>query len=268
MASGIRYEREGAVGVVTLDNAAKMNPLTEAMQHALLEVLSTARQDAEVRALLITGEGRGFCVGADLSAMVPSEGDTRSLGTRTADTMAVLSNKLVLALREAPFPVVSALNGAVAGAGVGLALAADLVVAARSAYFYFPFMPKLGIVPDLGSTWFLANLVGRSRALGLTLLGDKLPADQALDWGLVWSVVDDAALPDEGRALARRLAELPAHGALEMRRAFEAARCNDLPAQLAYEAERQRELIDHPDFAEGVAAFMGRRMPLFRNRSD
>lgn len=267
MASGIRYELEGAVGVVTLDNAARMNPLTEEMQHALLDVLADVAKDPKVRSLLITGEGRGFCVGADLSAMVPAQGDTRSLGTRTADTMAVLSNKLVIALREAPVPVVSAINGAVAGAGVGLALAADLAVAARSAYFYFPFMPKLGIVPDLGSTWFLVNLLGRSRALGLTLLGDKLSAEQAREWGLVWSVVDDEALPDEGRVLARRLAELPAHGALEMRRAFESARCNDLAAQLAYEAERQRELIDHPDFAEGVAAFMGRRVPSFRNRS-
>ncbi|MFY9477400.1 MAG: enoyl-CoA hydratase-related protein [Aquabacterium sp.] len=267
MSSGVRYEREGAVGVVTLDNAARLNPLTEVMQQALLEILDQAGRDPQVRALLIIGEGRGFCVGADLGSMVPQPGDTRSLGTRTADAMAVLSNKLVVALREAPFPVVSALNGAVAGAGVGLALAADLVVAARSSYFYFPFMPKLGIVPDLGSTWFLVNLLGRSRALGLTLLGDKLSSAQALEWGLVWSVVDDEALPEEGRKLAQRLAELPAHGALEMRRAFEAARCNDLATQLAYEAERQRELIDHPDFAEGVAAFMGRRSPSFGNRS-
>jgi 2-(1,2-epoxy-1,2-dihydrophenyl)acetyl-CoA isomerase len=163
-------------------------------------------------------------------------------------------------------PVLTALNGPAVGGGVGLALAADIVVAARSAYFYLPSMPRLGLVPDLGATWFIHEQLGRSRALALTLLGDRLSAEQAAQWGLVWACVDDASLREESIKLARRLAALPAHAALETRRAYQAARANELPAQLAYEAARQRELIDRDSFAEGVRAFSERRDPVFPGR--
>jgi 2-(1,2-epoxy-1,2-dihydrophenyl)acetyl-CoA isomerase len=185
---------------------------------------------------------------------------------RTADAMAELSNPLIEELRALPIPVVCALNGATAGAGVGLALASDLVVAARSAYLYLPFLPRLGIVPDLGTTWFLERLTGRGRAMGLALLGERLSAEDAVRWGLAWACVDDTALPTEALTLARRLARLPAGAALEARRAFDAAAGNTLAAQLAYEAQRQRELIDRPEFAEGVSAFMEKREPTFSAR--
>jgi 2-(1,2-epoxy-1,2-dihydrophenyl)acetyl-CoA isomerase len=137
-------------------------------------------------------------------------------------------------------PVVAAVNGAAAGAGVALALAADLTVAARSAYFYLPFMPRLGIVPDMGTTWFLEHRIGRARAVAVTMLGDRIPAEQAAQWGLVWACVDDAALRGHALALAQRLSRLPSHAALEVRQAYAAAAGHSLQVQLAYEAGRQR----------------------------
>jgi 2-(1,2-epoxy-1,2-dihydrophenyl)acetyl-CoA isomerase len=264
--SETRYERLGEVGILRIANASRLNPLTQTLQVELREQLARLRDDTAVRALLLTGEGKTFCVGADLGSMNASHGDTRTLGQRTAETMLAQSNPLIEELRELPVPVVCALNGAAVGAGVGLALAADVVIAARSAYFYLPFVPRLGIVPDLGTTWFLERLVGRGRALGMALLGDRLSAEDAARWGLIWACVDDAALGDESLALARRLARLPAHGVTEARRAFDAAATNPLAAQLGYEAERQRELIDKPEFAEGVRAFMEKREPLFPAR--
>lgn len=265
--TAIRLERDGDVALAIFENPTRLNPLTTAFQQELRAVLRQVREDHGIRALVLTGEGRAFCVGADLSSMGPSgEADGRSLGERTAEWMRELGNKLILELRELPVPVVAAVNGACAGAGVGVALAADVVLAARSAYFYLPFIPKLGIVPDLGTTWFVERLVGRGRALGLTLLGDRLPAEQAAAWGLVWACVDDAALRDEALAIAHRLATLPAHGAIEARRACDAAASNTLAEQLAYEADRQRELLDRPSFGEGVRAFLEKREPRFPGR--
>jgi len=196
--------------------------------------------------------------------MQPASG--QSLGEQTAQAMEALSNRLIQDIRELPFPVVSAVNGPCAGAGVGLALAADVVVAARSAYFYLPFMPRLGIVPDLGTTWFLERFVGRARAVGLSLLGDRLSAEQAQQWGLIWGAVDDAHLATEALALAQRLARLPAHAAQEIRAVYENAGQASLVDQMRLEAERQRQLIDRPTFAEGVQAFLGKREPVFPPR--
>ena len=147
-----------------------------------------------------------------------------------------------------------------------LALAADVVIAARSAYFYLPFMPKLGIVPDMGSSWFIPRLLGAARATALTLLGERLSAEDAAQAGLIWRCVDDAALPAEARATAQRLAALPAHAALETRRCLDLAATSTLEQQLAYEAARQRELLDRPEFEEGVAAFVAKREPVYRPR--
>ncbi|MBI3381826.1 MAG: enoyl-CoA hydratase/isomerase family protein [Aquabacterium sp.] len=264
MTSAVRYEQDGDVGVIYLANAARMNPLSEEMQQGLLELLERIERERSVRAVLLIGEGKSFCVGADLNGMQAAEGDTRSLGQRTADTMMVLSNPLILRLQSMSVPVVSALNGVAAGAGVGLALAADVVIAARSAYFYLPFMPKLGIVPDLGSSWFLTQQLGRVRATALTLLGDRLSAEQAQQWGLIWEVCDDAYLDTQARGLCKRLAALPPHAVVETRAAVAAALVNGLSEQLNYEAQRQRELIDRASFVEGVSAFLARREPVFK----
>ena len=270
MTSVLRLEREEDVAVLVLDNPAKLNPLSRALQGELRAAYDSLRTDRSVRALLITGSGKGFCVGADLSPGGNLAGeagdDPRSLGQRTADAMHEHTNRLVADLQQMPFPVVSAVNGACAGAGVGLALAADVTLAARSAYFYLPFMARLGLVPDLGCTWFYERRLGRARAMALAMLGERLSAEQAAQWGLVWSCVDDEALHAQALDVARGLARLPAHAALELRGAFDAAGHNGLPAQLHYEAERQRVLLDQPSFAEGVRAFLEKRDPQFAPR--
>ncbi|MDM0072708.1 enoyl-CoA hydratase-related protein [Variovorax sp. J31P207] len=260
--SSLLFERDGDVAILSLQVPTRLNPLTLDIQHGLRDRLARLRDEGAVRALVLTGVGKAFCVGADLSSMGPDEGGG-SLGQRTADTMAALSNRLIADIRALPFPVVSAINGAAAGAGVGLALSADVVIAARSAYFYLPFMPRLGIVPDLGTTWFLERSVGRARAVGLTLLGDRLSAEQAVQWGLIWACVDDAVLRREALAIAQRLARLPGHAAREIRNAYESAGSVSLESQMHYEAERQRELIDRIEFSEGVKAFIEKRDPVF-----
>lgn len=255
-------ERHGDVLVLSLNIPERLNPIARELQVALRARLAALREDRSVAALVLTGAGRAFCVGADLSSMGPPGGGG-SIGQNSFEAMESLSNRIVEDLRTLPMPVLSAVNGPAAGAGVGIALAADVVIAARSAYFYLPFMPKLGIVPDLGTTWFLERFVGRARAVGMSLLGEKLSADQAAQWGLIWSVVEDADLTAQALALAQRLARLPAHAAREVRAAYESAGRVSLVEQMRYEAERQRELLDAPSFAEGVRAFREKREPIF-----
>lgn len=260
----VLLERVADVVTLKLNIPQRLNPLSHSLQIRLRERLAALRADKSVRALVLTGEGKAFCVGADLSSMSPREG--QSLGQATRVTMETLTNPLVQDVRSMPFPVVSAVNGACAGAGVGLALAADVVIAARSAYFYLPFMPRLGIIPDLGATWHLERLVGRARAVAMSLLNERLSAEQAQQWGLIWQVADDAELPAAAQALANRLARLPAHAATEMRAVYELAGQQGLDAQLQTEAEFQGRLIGSPDFDEGVAAFLAKRDPVFKQR--
>ena len=265
----VLFEVVDGVAVATLNEGARMNPLTEGLQQGLLGALQRVREDKAIRALLLTATGRGFCVGADLpdfnrrARELPLGG---SLGAYVAAMMDRTGNALIAGLRELPVPVVCAINGAAAGGGVGLALAGDLVLAARSAYFYLPFVPALGIVPDMGATWLLPRAVGRARALGLALTGHKLPAQKAAEWGLIWDCVDDEQLPAAALQLARLLAQLPGHAVAEARALFAAAEGHTLPQQLALERDRQRELIDGPSFAEGVASFVEKRRPRFPGR--
>jgi len=261
----VTYRTDGDVAIITLNNPERLNPMSGALQQQLRTHLAKVVADKAVRAVVLTAAGRAFCVGADLTGFAPDDSG-RSLGQRTADQMHGQSNRLISDIRALPVPVVVAVNGPTAGAGVGIALSGDIVIAAKSAYFYLPFMAKLGIVPDLGTTWFYQRLLGTGRATALTLLGDRLPADKAADWGLVWQCVDDAALQDEALAIARRLAQLPAHAALETRRAYDAAASHTLDQQMHYEAERQRELLDKPEMKEGVSAFLEKRTPTFAPR--
>lgn len=266
----VLFETVDHVAVVTLNEAERMNPLTEGVQAGLLEALARIRADTSIRAMLLTARGRGFCVGADLkdfsrrAAELP-EGD--SLGRYVGRMMETGGNAIVHGLATLPVPVVCAVNGAAAGGGFGIALAADVVIAARSAIFYLPFVPALGIVPDMGAGWTLVRSVGRARALALALTGEKLPAEKAAQWGMIWDCVDDAALHDEAMRLARRLAELPGHAIDETRSLFDAAETHGLADQLALERERQERLIDGESFTEGVRAFVERRKPVFRGRA-
>ena len=264
--SAVLYELNEGIATLTLNLPAKLNPIALDLQQELRACLARVRDDSQVRAVILTGAGKAFCVGADLSAMRPPE-DGKTLGDQTADWMQAMSNPLILALRELPVPVVCAVNGPAAGAGVGLALACDIVVAARSAYFYLPFLPKLGIVPDLGCTWFIPRRVGPARAMGMALLDEKLDADTAARWGLIWAAIDDGPLLLEALKIAQRLAQLPVHAVQEARRAIERSERHTLSEQLHYESERQRELIEQPSFAEGVMAFLRKRAPVFPPRT-
>lgn len=259
----LELERHGAVALLRLNLPHKLNAIAYELQTELRQALAQLRADADVRALVLTGAGKAFCAGADLSGMKPPPGNL-SLGQQSAQTMEALTNRIVEDLHTLPFPVVSAINGACAGGGVGIALAADILIAGESAYFYLPFMPRLGIIPDLGSTWFLPRLIGRGRATALALLGERLPAAKAQEWGLVWQVVPDTQLQTEAIALAQRLTQLPAHAAPEVRQAFSHGEQCDLVNQLRFEAERQGKLIDKPSFQEGVRAFLEKREPVFK----
>jgi len=264
--STVLYEAEGGIATLSLNLPHKLNPIAAELQQELRAALARIRDDRSVRALILTGTGKAFCVGADLGSMNERESSGQSLGNVTAQWMQKLSHPLIEDLRTMPIPVLCAVNGAAAGAGVGLALACDVVIAAKSAYFYLPFLPKLGIVPDLGCTWAAPRLVGPARAMGMALLDERLPAERAAQWGLIWECVEDDLLLLKAQEIAQRLARLPAHAVLEARSAFEASARHSLAEQLHYESERQRELLDRPSFAEGVAAFLQKRPPVFPGR--
>ncbi len=261
----VLYEMHDGVATLTLNLPAKLNPIAKDLQVELRDALDRVTDDKAVRAVVLTGAGKAFCVGADLSAMRTPE-DGKTLGDETADWMQSLSHPLITGLRNLPVPVVCAVNGPAAGAGVGLALAADVTLAGRSAFFYLPFLPKLGISPDLGCTWFIPRFVGRARAMGMALLDERVSAEKAAQWGLIWDCVDDDLLQSEAHEVAQRLAKLPAHAVQEARNAFAASERHTLDEQLHYESERQRDLIEKPSFGEGVAAFLQKRPPVFTGR--
>lgn len=251
----------GGTVTLTLRHPNKPNPLTIPLQRELLGHLHALANDCTLQVLVINAEGPAFCVGADLNELQQLDLAGRTQGQWTGDQMAELTNPIVLALQALPVPVVCAVQGPCAGAGVGLALAADLVLMTSSAYLYLPFVPKLGIVPDMGCTWFMTRQAGLARTLGATLLGSRISATQAQQWGLVWDVVEDGELPAATQALVARLAQLPPGAALEARRILSAAQANALPEQLDLERQYQQRLIDAPPFNEGVQAFLEKRAP-------
>jgi len=255
-------ERQDAVLRVTLNRPDRLNAFNEAMHAALAAALAEAQDDKSVRAVILTGAGRGFCAGQDLGDRVMGEGDgPPDLG----ETLERFYNPLVRRLRALPVPVVAAINGVAAGAGLNIALSCDVVLAARSATFLEPFA-NLGLVPDAGGTFALPRAVGMVRARAMALLADKVDAETAERWGLVYRVVDDEALAGEADSIAGRLARLPTDGLAAMKRAFDFAAGNDLDAQLDAERDLQRAQGRHPDYAEGVSAFMEKRRPAFRGR--
>jgi 2-(1,2-epoxy-1,2-dihydrophenyl)acetyl-CoA isomerase len=253
----------GPVRTLTLNRPAALNSFTSEMHAELRVALDRAALDTSVRAIVITGAGRGFCAGQDLndSSMVPGADGKVDVGA----VIEAHYRPLALRIRSMPVPVIAAVNGVAAGAGANFALGCDMVVAARSASFIQAFS-KIGLVPDCGGTWLLPRLAGRARALGLALTGDKLSAEAAAGMGLIWQCVDDSALMDTVMALATRLAAMPVKALAATRQALDAAAHMDLSGALALEAELQRELGHAHDFAEGVAAFQQKRAPHFTDR--
>ena len=258
----IRYESSGGIARITLNRPERLNSFTTQMHRELREALARVASAGEARVLLLTGEGRAFCAGQDLSdrAVAPGEAPV-DLGTSIEENF----RPLVLTLRELPIPVVCAVNGVAAGAGANIALACDIVIAARSASFIQAFC-KIGLVPDSGGTFFLPRLVGTARAMGLAMLGDKVTAEQAVSWGLIWKCVDDVDLASTTETLLAQLAQAPTRGLAAIKRALYASSGNTLPQQLDLERDLQRELGYSADYREGVAAFLEKRAPRFAGR--
>jgi 2-(1,2-epoxy-1,2-dihydrophenyl)acetyl-CoA isomerase len=261
MSQPILVSVEAGVQTITLNRPERLNAFNPEMHGLLREALERAGDDDAVRAVLLTGAGRGFCAGQDLSE--------RDVGGDAAIDLAVTIgtyyNPLVRRMRELPKPIVCAVNGVAAGAGANVALACDIVLAARSASFIQAFA-KIGLVPDSGGTWFLPRLAGRARAMGLALLGDKLTAEDAASWGLIWKAVDDDKLMAEAGTLARGLASGPTRAYALVKRALDDSETNTLDAQLELERDLQREAGFSADYREGVAAFLEKRKARFKGK--
>ena len=257
--------QDGAVRTLTLNRPQALNSFTTAMHAQLAAALDAAAADSTVRCVVLTGAGRGFCAGQDLldPAIAPTRpgGPLPDIGDLITSTYRPLINRI----RHFPVPVLAAVNGVAAGAGANLALACDIVVAARSASFIQAFA-KIALVPDAGGTWLLPRLIGRARTLGLAMLGDKLGAEQAERWGLIWRCIDDAAFGAEVATLAQRLAAMPVKALVATRGLVDEAQQLDLDQAMLAEAGVQRELGRASDCIEGVAAFLGKRAAVFGDR--
>jgi 2-(1,2-epoxy-1,2-dihydrophenyl)acetyl-CoA isomerase len=253
---------DAGVLTLTLNRPDKLNAFNEAMHRALRAGFERAAEDAAVRAVLLTGAGRGFSAGQDLGDRDPRKGGAAPDLGATLETFYNPTLRLIRALEK---PVVCAVNGVAAGAGANIALACDIVLAARSARFIQAFA-KIGLVPDSGGSWSLPRILGEPRAKALALLAVPLDAETAAAWGLIWKAVDDAALLDEARGIALRLAVGPTRGLGLTKRAIQAAAGNSLDAQLDLERDLQREAGRTADYAEGVAAFLEKRKPEFTGR--
>jgi 2-(1,2-epoxy-1,2-dihydrophenyl)acetyl-CoA isomerase len=257
----IATEHVDSVLSITLNRPDVLNAFNAEMAAALRGVLAAAETDTAVRAVLLTGAGRGFCAGQDLASVPNDALSDFDVGT----IVRTQYNPIIRAIRELEKPVVCAVNGVAAGAGANLAFACDVVIAAREASFIQSFC-KIGLIPDSSGTFFLPRLAGFARASGMALLGDKVSAEQARDWGLIWQVVDGVDLMQRSRELARHLATQPTRGLGLTKRALNASLSNDLAAQLEVEADCQREAGRTHDFAEGVRAFLAKRAPVFEGR--
>lgn len=253
---GIRSEPQGGWHRIVLDRPDRLNALDIPMHRALVAALDAAEADTGCRAVLLTGAGRGFCAGQDLTAR--AGGAAPDLGA----TLEAYYNPLIRRLRSLPMPVVCAVNGVAAGAGANIALACDIVLAARSARFIQAFA-RIGLVPDAGGTWILPRLIGDARARALMLLGDAIDAETAVAWGMIWRVVDDDALTPEAEALTARLAAQPTQGFALTKQALLASAANGLDAQLDLERDLQRKAGQTPDYTEGVQAFLDKRPAVF-----
>ncbi|MDC5329051.1 2-(1,2-epoxy-1,2-dihydrophenyl)acetyl-CoA isomerase PaaG [Acinetobacter baumannii] len=255
-------EEKNGVGYLTFNRPKALNSFNVDMHREVAEVLNLWTKNPEVRCVVISGEGRGFCAGQDLGdRVVDPNADAPDLGY----SIETYYNPLIKTIVNMPKPVICAVNGVAAGAGANIALACDLVIAAKSANFVQAFC-RLGLVPDSAGTWFLPRAVGHARAMGLALLGDKLPAETAKEWGMIWDVVEDAELKTKVTELAERLAKQPTFGLSLIKKAIHQSSNNTFDEQVVLERDLQRIAGRSEDYREGVQAFMNKREPNFKGR--
>src|SRR5471030_2957137 len=255
----ILFEITDGIAQLTLNRPDKLNSFTQKMHEEVRDALRRTNADKDVRVFVLTGAGRGFCAGQDLSDRAVEPG---AKAVDLGDSVEQNYAPLVLALRALPMPVICAVNGVAAGAGANLALACDIVLAAKSASFVEVFC-KLGLIPDTGGTYFLPRLIGSARAMGMALLGEKLSAEKAEAWGLIWKCVPDEELTAQVQAMAKHFASAPTKGLAFTKQALYTSAQNTLPQQLKLECGMMSELGRSADYREGVAAFMEKRAPQF-----
>lgn len=257
----ILFERDGPLAIVKLNDPAHLNAVDEVMRPELVDVMTRVIEDDAVRAILITGEGRAFCAGANLKEMSVEQGRGE-----TPDVGAMLRggvNDMLVRMMQAKKPIVAAVNGAAVGFGCGLALAADIVLIGRSGYFFQSFI-RLGVVPDGGSSWLLPRLAGRGRAAAMMMLGDKIGAEHAVNWGLAYRMHEDAELAGAARALAGELSQGPTLAYARLKALLAEGVNNTWAEQLDLEAKHQQASFETADCREGIAAFVEKRPPRFR----
>ena len=258
----IEFEITEGVAVLTLNRPDRMNSFNTQMHGEVRDALKQVKKDGSVRCLLITGNGRGFCAGQDLSDRnVDPNAEMPNLG----ESIEKNYNPLIRTLQGLEMPVICAVNGVAAGAGANIAFACDIVLAARSASFIQAFC-KIGLVPDSCGTWTLPRLVGHARAMALSMLGDKISAEQAQSWGMIWQVIDDEQLKDEALSMAKRLATQPTKGLALIKRAIQSSWDNSFDEQLDLERDLQTLAGRTEDYREGVKAFMEKRQPDFKGK--
>jgi 2-(1,2-epoxy-1,2-dihydrophenyl)acetyl-CoA isomerase len=254
----IDFKADGPLARITLNRPDRLNSFTAKMHGELREVLANL---GDARVVVLTGAGRGFCAGQDLNDRAVAPGEAVDLG----ETVQACWNPLVRTLTSLPQPVIARVNGVAAGAGANIALACDIVVAAKSAKFIQSFS-AIGLIPDSGGTWVLPRLVGQARALGLALTGAPLPAEKAAEWGLIWKAVDDDQLDPEVDAIAHKLASLPPLGIAAIKDMIRASWQYSLDEELERQAGAMRRLGFTEDYREGVSAFLEKRTPTFVGR--
>ena len=256
----IEFDVSEGVATLTLNRPKALNSFTMEMHGEVREAMAQVIEDASIRCLVITGAGRGFCAGQDLGdRAVSADGGAPDLGESVEKNY----NPFIRSIMNLPKPVICAVNGVAAGAGSSIALACDIVLAARSASFIQLFC-KIGLVPDSGGTWNLPRAVGLARAKGLAMLGDRLPAETAREWGLIWECVDDDVLQEEARKMARYFATQPTRALGLIKKLLNESGTKTLFEQTELEKEAMQELGQSDDYREGVAAFMEKRPPVFK----
>ncbi len=258
----IQFEIADGAARLTLNRPDRLNSFTVEMHEEVRDALDKLEADETARTLLITGAGRGFCAGQDLSDRAVAPGDD---AVDLGESVEKRYNPLIRTLTSLPMPVVCAVNGVAAGAGASIAFACDIVIAAKSAKFIMSFA-NIGLVPDSGGSWVMPRLVGQARALGMALTGDPVTAEQAADWGLIWKCVDDDQLSDAANALTAKFASAPTRGLAETKKLIRGAFTRPLDEQLDLERDQMRALGFSDDYKEGVDAFMNKRKPNFKGQ--